>query len=237
MRRVACATVVLALLLGLAACAPTTVEPTGPLALSSAQAERLAVSRFRNFDAGVRTIDASVTSTAGTLKIEGWFDFSADVGYASVAVGAAPAGLVWWTHEVVATREAPVEGIPLPRPDGGWQSAPLDPSSTALAGALALVANLGADRPENPQLLAQSDAAWLRSDTVGTTEVDVFIGPSSDSATAAPVPADKRARYWVDETGLMVRFEFASIGSGDGVTVELGDVAAVDLPTTVPGAP
>ena len=227
----------LALLLSLTACAPTEAVPSGPVALTSEQSERLAVTRFRNFDAGVRAIEVTVPAETGELRLEGWFDYTGGAGYAAVTAAGEPAGLIWWTHEQVATRSIPVDVAPFPLPADGWESGALDPSSTALANAVALVASLGADRPENPQLLAQSDAAWLRSDTVDGTAVDVFLGPSGDSATSAPVDESLRARYWVDESGVLRRFELPQGSSGDGMTSLFTPATGIVIPLTVPGMP
>ena len=159
MRRVLGGTLALLLALGLAACAPADDPEPTPTALTGEQSERLAIARFRNFDAGVRTVDAELPSASGDIRLEGFFDFATGVGYAAVTVDDVASGLVWWTHDTIAIRSASVEGLPLPLPEDGWESGALDPSSTTLANSVALIASLGSDRPENPQLLAQSDAA------------------------------------------------------------------------------
>ena len=223
------------LTVGLAACAPGTPDaaPTAT-GLSSEQAERLAVSRFRNFDAGVRSVTVEIPgTTSGTLEVTGWFDYAAVAGYASVTVDGDPAGLIWWSHDTIATRSGEVDAA-LPAPVDEWQSGPLDASSTPLANALALVAALGADRPENPQLLAQSDALFLRDDEVDGGKVEVFAGPSSDEAGADSTPLENRSHYWVDATGLLLRFD-APNGSADRMSVNFGDGAGTTIPTAVPG--
>jgi len=229
-------TAVVALLL-LAGCAPSAPAEVSPQALTSEQSERLAVARFRNFDAGVRTVDATLPSTSGDVRLEGFFDFATGVGYATVSVDEVASGLVWWTHETIAIRSAAVEGLPLPLPEDGWESGALDPSSTTLANSVALIASLGSDRPENPQLLAQSDAAWLRTDAVGEVDVDVFAGPSADSVATASSDISTRAVYWVDATGLLLRFESPLTPPPAKLTVDLGTADAIELPTTVPGTP
>ena len=235
MRRVLGGTLALLLALGLAACAPADDPEPTPTALTGEQSERLAIARFRNFDAGVRAIEARIPSTSGDLIVSGWFDYANVAGYAGVTVDEVPSGLVWWNHDLVATRDVPVDEAPLPRPEDGWVSAGLDPSSTPLANALALVASLGADRPENPQLLAQSDAAWIRADEIGGTAVDVFLGPSGDAATSAPLPETQRARYWIDATGLLLRFEFPQ--ASDWLVIDFSPGDDVQIAPDLPGAP
>jgi len=226
--RLAIAAALVALSLVACTAEPTTEVPSG---LTSEQAERLAVTRFRNFDAGVRTIEITVPTTeVGEISLSGWFDFAQGVGYASVKDG----GTVWWSAQTVAFRDVPSAEAELPLPTDQWMSYPLDASSNPLAAALALVAELGFDRPDNPQLLAQSDAARVRADTVNGTDVDVFIGPSS-SATGESSATDSRARYWIDDTGLLLRFE-APKGSAV-TTVDFGEASGITLPPTAPGTP
>ena len=208
-------------------------EGTG---LTSAQSERLAVTRFRNFDAGTRAVHLVIPqSEVGEIQLTGWYDFGQGVGYGAVAGG----GTVWWNSDTVAFRDTPSAEPGIPLPTDGWVGYPLDPSANPLATALALVGSLGADRPENPQLLAQSDAVWLRSDAIGTTAVDVFVGPSADGATTS-APSSERARYWVDDIGTLLVFE-APV-SGVWMTVDFSDGGAVLLPsvspsTAAPGGP
>jgi hypothetical protein len=222
--------------LAMAGCAgePTAPQPSAQVegsGLTSAQAERLAVTRFRNFDAGTRAVSFIVPQTeAGEIRVTGWFDFERGVGYGAIAGG----GTVWWNPATVAIRDTPSTEAVIPLPADGWVSYPLDPQANPLATALALVGSLGADRPENPQLLAQSDAVWLRSDTVGGTPVDIFAGPSGDGA-ATPTASGERARYWVDDTGTLLFFE-APIGD-EWMTVTFSESGSVSLPTVSPGAP
>ena len=74
---------------------------------------------------------------------------------------------------------------------------------------LLLLLELGSDRPDNAQLLLQSDAQWLRADTDDGVPVDVFAGPSAPvvSGETAAGPNPGRLRYWVDGTGRLLRFE------------------------------
>lgn len=218
-------------LLTLSACSPQAAEPQQPAALTNEQAERLAVSRFRNFDAGVRAVTIAVPTTeVGAIELTGWFDYTNSVGYGAIAGG----GTVWWSADTVAFRDVMGTGAELPLPADQWVAYPLDASSNPLAAALALVAELGADRPDNPQLLAQSDAAFIRADEVAGTAVEVFAGPPA-SASAESSALEARARYWLDETGLMLRFEAPK---GAAVTVvDFAAASGIILPTTPPGVP
>lgn len=235
-RSILAATVAAALAM-LVACAPANDDSARPL--SESEAERLAVVRFRNFDAGVRAIEARIPGTeAGELTLDGWFDFTQHAGYAAAAAEKS-LGLVWWNDATIATREAPVDAAPLPAPADGWVSGPLDRSSTVLTTVLTLIGSLGADRPENPQLLRQSDASWLRTDRIDGVEVDVFAGPSGDGATSpsglTASSAGERTRYWVDAAGVLLRFEVRLGDAQDWTVVDLSTGDGTAVPVEVPG--
>jgi hypothetical protein len=231
--RAVAAGIVLGVTLALAACSPPAPSAQS---LTAEQAERLAVVRFRNFDAGVRAIDIRIpASQAGELTVTGWFDYAAGVGYGAAASESGSLGLVWWNTSTIATREVAVDTAVLPSPADGWIAGDLDPDSSQLAAVLTIVGSLGADRPENPQLLRQSDAAWLRSDEIGGVDVDVFAGPSGDGESADGA-LDARTHYWVDADGLLHRFE-VRIGDATGRTlVDFAEAAGVVLPAEVPGS-
>ncbi|HWL45500.1 MAG TPA: hypothetical protein VNQ73_21345 [Ilumatobacter sp.] len=90
-----------------------------------------------------------------------------------------------------------------------------------------LTLNLGSDRPENPQLLQQGSAQFLRRDRIGDTAVIVLAGPGDPSSSAPGGGA--RTRYWLDDQGTMLRFE-AYLGDAGGkmTTVDRSDAVIVD---------
>lgn len=223
----------------LAACTPTPETHS----LTDAESERLAVARFRNFDAGVRSIDVQLPeSSAGTITLTGWFDWANGAGYAAASNEDGSLGLVWWSESTIATREQPVDEPILPIPVDGWASGPLDPANSSFTNILSVIVALGSDRPENPLLLRQSDAAWLRTDTIGDLAVDVFAGPSGstgdDSAGESGQAGDPQTapRYWLDDTGLMHRVELRLGGSSEWTTVDFGSADGVVIPPDVPGS-
>ena len=95
-----------------------------------------------------------------------------------------------------------------------WQVRELQERGSELDGALRLLVNLGADRPENAQLLLQSSARWLRSDKIGETTVDVLEGPKQRGKESD----DARLRYWVDADGKLRRLE-AKLGNQEELAV------------------
>ena len=202
-----------------------------PRPLTTEEAEILAIARFNNFDAGIRGIELQVPGSDG-IRLDGWVDFADHVGYGSASDvnDGAPLGLVRWNLQTVGVREGEVPASLLPPPTDSWVTGPLDTSSI-INTALAVVLSLGADRPDNPQLLQQTDARWLRTDEVAGVPVTVFAGPSADEvATAAPTRGAELTRFWVDENGILLRFEARSDpASEDWVVVDFADADIDDL--------
>lgn len=220
----------------LAGCASNTGDD-GPLPLTTEQAQALAVARFQNFDAGIREVVIEVGGSEA-VTLTGWVDFAAHEAYAAATDAATGAGLglLRWTLDTVGAYDGAVPAELLPPPQDGWSTGALDPAGSALTNAMALVLSLGADRPDNPQLLQQTDARFLRLDEIDGVEVLVIAGPSSDAvATASPVDGVETTRYWITPTGRLLRFESRQSAATDAWTVmAFGDDAAVDL-GVVPG--
>ena len=96
-----------------------------------------------------------------------------------------------------------------------------------LLAALAFIAELGATRPENPLLLEQGGALWLRDDSVGGTPVTVFAGPPGLGAgvgASSPQGAQARVRYWVDLFGHQLIGVFGAFVGFGLVFAQLGQV-------------
>lgn len=218
--------VVVALLAGCTAAAPS------DRALTTEEAQRLAIARFTNYDEGVREVVAEVPGQQ-PLRLTGWVDFVDHRGLVSVgtsedAVG--ELGLYAWTGEMIAARDGGVTAAGLPLPQDGWQIEPLDPSSSVLQNLFVVALSLGSDRPDNPTLLQQSDARWLRADKIDGTVVDVISGPTSDGpATGTPDPTAATVRYWVDGDGRLLRVELRQPGGDEWTVLDLGDKADLDL--------
>jgi hypothetical protein len=193
----------LVLLLVLTACGTT----PDPRSLTVPEAERLALVRFTNYTAGVSAFTASVPSPGGKLLLDGRVDFVHHLGNAGMRTDGRDdefsRGLLQWNLGRVAFATAP---------SADWQVRDLQERGSELDGALRLLVNLGADRPENAQLLLQSSARWLRPDRVGDTAVDVFEGPKQKDA------AEARLRYWLDSDGKLRRLE-AKLGNSEELAV------------------
>jgi hypothetical protein len=209
----------------------TTSTEAEPRAITATEAERLAVVRFRNYDAGTRSVHAAYDDDGHDVELEGHFDYTTHTGYAIVSIDGTRSDAIVWDGRTVAIAPDDCDcraGEP-PSTVAGWTPGTLDATRSKLESLLAVLAMLGADRPENPLLLAESGAQWLRDDSVAGEPVTVFAGPPADGGSAG-------LRYWIDDTGLALRIEarlgdvWATIDLGDGVGVTIAP-----LPATQPG--
>ncbi|RKT54222.1 hypothetical protein C8E97_2837 [Saccharothrix australiensis] len=188
-------------------------EPAGPRALTSDEANRLAITRFRNYEAGGRAVTITVPTTAGGLVVTGAVDFRAGLGYGVVrgtGRDTSSDGLIQWNATTVFVHpvaDAPAEA-PASPPGAGWHRRSLLTAGSSLDSALLIALGLGSDRPDNAELLPQNGAAWVGRDEVGGHRVDVLSGPA---ARGRPGTAGN-VRYWVDQDGTMhrVRADVAS---------------------------
>ena len=239
MRRVLSAGVAALLLAGLAGCTGAPVPEATPddeRAITSEEAQRLAVVRFRNYDAGARSIRAEYAADGHDVSLDGWFDYASHTGFAVVSADGRPSDAVAWDAQTVAIDPVPPTSThPAAPPTSveGWGAGPLDPQGSELETVLAVLAGLGADRPENPLLLEQSDARRLREDEIDGTEVTVFSGPTTTGENPTPDPQGAGLRYWVDATGLALRVE-ARLGE-EWATIDLGDAEGIEI-AALPGA-
>jgi hypothetical protein len=220
----------------------------GPRRLTTSESEVLSAARFRNYDAGTRRIDVTIAGADSTTTLSGSYDFVAHAGLVQVVQDDATTpnadgftNLLWWTTSVVG--EAIVE-VPAPDWEAGtppidpaweWEFYELDPAASTLITTLAMVSATGADRPDNPQLLAQSDALWLES----TDEGVWFQLPSSDELTPSTVePGEDTAipRFLVSDSGVIERVT-VTLPDSSTATIAFGPSSGdgVPLPDVSPG--
>ena len=241
-RRSMTAKVVATLLLGMILLTGCAAASSGPARhLTESEAQLMAVARFKNYNAGTLEISATIHDGGDVWTVKGWFDYAHDVGYASLTntrgstTAPASALLIWSQHLLFSTSADGLPGStrpPLPAPGldqvaQGWSSTQYQPTAHPSHAALLIIASLGFDRPENPLLLQQSDALWIREDHIGKTRVDVFSGPSSSGVgTEAPSPKAtispdaSTVRYWLSDAGVMLRVEMR-LGGGEWSSVDL----------------
>ncbi|PJJ04241.1 hypothetical protein BX264_4646 [Streptomyces sp. 2333.5] len=186
---------------------------SGPRALTSEEANRLALTRFRNYEAHGRAVRITVPGAAGGLIVTGSVDYQGKLGYGVVhgtGRDTSSDGLIEWSATAVFVhpmRNAPAHA-PASPPRSAWYSRPLQSSGSALDSSLAIALRLGIDRPDNAELLPQNGAAWWGRDEVDGHRVEVMTGPSSRDrpGTAGNV------RYWVGSDATMYRVR-VSVGS------------------------
>ncbi|WP_020664802.1 hypothetical protein [Amycolatopsis benzoatilytica] len=203
-----------------------------PRALSTSEAERLALVRFTNYTGKNARFTGSIPSSGGALRLTGRVDFVGHVGYAAMRTDGrndvTSAGLLQWNLSGLAFLSNPATAPVDPPPTGDWQVRPFAKTGSELDGALRLLVNLAADRPDNALLLQQSSARWLRTDIIDGATVDVFEGPQQAGRT--PSADGARVRYWVDADGKLKRLEarlgdeqqfatFDFLGTGQAITV------------------
>ncbi|WP_063735315.1 hypothetical protein [Streptomyces sp. RTd22] len=188
-------------------------DPSGPRALTSDEVNRLAMTRFRNYEAHGRAVTITVPGTAGGLIVTGSVDYRRKLGYGVVhgtGRDTSSDGLIEWTATSVAVHpmaDAPAHP-PASPPRSGWYGRPLQSSGSALDSSLAIALGLGSDRPDNAQLMPQNGAAWWGRDQVDGHRVDIMTGPSSRDRSGTA----NRVRYWVGSGGTMYRVR-VSVGS------------------------
>ena len=210
--------------------------PTGPRALTSDEVNRLAITRFRNYEAGGRAVTITVPSTAGELVIAGSVDYRTKIGYGVVhgtGRDSASDGLVQWNSTTVffhPMANTPAKA-PASPPGSDWYPRSLRTSGASLDTSLAIVLGLGSDRPDNAQLLPQNGAAWVSQDQVDGHQVDVMTGPGARgrSDTAGNV------RYWIGSDGTMYRVQAGVASAPRPVVIEFGTHTYVPV-QPVPGA-
>ncbi|MGW2024448.1 hypothetical protein [Streptomyces decoyicus] len=184
-----------------------------PRPLTTDEASRLAITRFRNYQAQGRAVTITVPGTAGGLTVTGSVDYRRKLGYGVVhgtGRDKSSDGLIQWTPTSVHVRpmsDAPAHA-PASPPGSGWYDRPLLSSGSVLDTSLSIALGLGGDRPDNAELLPQNGAAWWGREQVDGRWMDVMTGPSSPdrSGTAGNV------RYWIGSDGTMYRVR-VSVGS------------------------
>ncbi|MBV9022741.1 MAG: hypothetical protein JO362_02770 [Streptomycetaceae bacterium] len=179
---------------------------TGPRALTSDEANRLAITRFRNYQAGGRPVTITVPGTAGTLVITGSIDYRAKLGYGVVhgtGRDTSSDGLLEWTATTVLVHPMATTPADAPEspPASDWYGRPLQTSGSSLDSSLAIALSLGSDRPDNAELLPQNGAVWVGQGRLHGHQADVMTG-SNARATSDTAGA---VRYWIGSDGTMYR--------------------------------
>ncbi|MEV0530551.1 hypothetical protein [Kitasatospora sp. NPDC050463] len=219
----------------------TVADGTGERAVTVDEASRLALSRLNLFQASPVTVALTAAESGGVeVRVDGVVDYRTRRGAGRYRVtgasGPLDQGLVVWDAGGLGLAPAPA-GADGPAwqqaervPRSGWS--PRTYTADPLDAGLQLLVQLGADRPDNPLLLAQSGARWLGSESLDGRSHDRFAGPRAQGA--APDGGRSPLTYWVDGDGTLRRVTMRMPGLGTPTTVEF---AGHDEGARLPEAP
>ncbi|MDH6120928.1 hypothetical protein ABH930_004919 [Kitasatospora sp. GAS204A] len=217
------------------------------------EASRLALSRLNVYQASPVAVTLTAAEGGGVvLRVSGVVDYRTHHGvgsYQTTGAGftgssgtsgatAAPQldqGLIVWDSDGLGLAPA-LDGTPpwqqaehIPR--SGWS--PRSYTTDPLDAGLQLLIGLGADRPDNPLLLAQSGARWLGRDRIDGRDYDEISGPRATGTTPGSGPDGGKSplTYWVDGNGGLRRVTMRMPGLGTPTTLEFtGHDANAKLP-------
>ncbi|WP_055531554.1 hypothetical protein [Streptomyces graminilatus] len=218
---------------------------SGPRPLSADEAQRLALARFRTYRISPSEITVHAASGDGTAVVRAVVDHRRHRGvgwYDVTGAGRPDGGLLAWDRSGLAVADgspaAPADAL---RAAGrvkasAWTRRPF--GAAPLDTALKLALSLGADRPDNAQLLAQAGPLRLRDERLDGRRYDVFSGPRPrPNASVAPAgPRGDRSplSYWVGDKGDLRRVR-VDLGRGQGISLDLGGGQVRGV--AFPGAP
>lgn len=186
LRRCVAAALAVVLATTVAGCAPALSDSGEPLTID--QSETLAQVRFQQAAAGVAVFDIVIGAEDDLdhLVADVTVDFENLLAWGSVDRG--PEGIAV-TEDIAFSPEVYVVDV-----GSGWRQ------GAAPSPLLSVVFALADDRPENAQLLRQSDARYLGTADDGGEILRVFRMPSAGDEPA-------RTRMWLDEDGGLRRMD------------------------------
>lgn len=206
----------LAVLLVLAGCAASPARQSGPRIVTIEQAQLLSQVRFLNYDSGGARFDAEAPLPGGRVaRISGSVDWRAHRAAGSLGTAGSSLGRarIAWTPATLTVTPA----------GGRAATRALAPRVSAVDTLLLLILQLAQSRPENPQLLIQQQASYVRADRSGGVPVAVFRGPAAGKGRTAVAPGEQRTFYWVDADGRLRRFEAHIAGTAQAAWVTFRD--------------
>lgn len=222
-------------------------EETGERPVTVDEASRLALSRLNLFQASPVAVTLTAAEGGGVeVKVEGIVDYRTRRGVGRYRVTGASGpldhGLVVWDAGGLGLAPEPAGTNGTNGPAGpAWEQAERVPrqgwsprtyTADPLDAGLQLIVQLGADRPDNPLLLAQSGARRLGHDRIDGRDHDRFAGPRAQGAAADG--ARSPLTYWVDGDGTLRRVTMRMPGLGTPATL---DFAGHDGAAKLPEAP
>ncbi|MFD8423161.1 hypothetical protein [Streptomyces sp. NPDC059466] len=232
-------------------------DPT-PRALSADEAQRMAVARFRAYEASPAEVTVRlppVGEETGTVTVRAVVDhhLRRAVGAYELVDGTRTSrGLLSWDPGGVAevrprapasggapgpTTRAPARDVVTTAAQAVRRARTLEPgrwtrrpySTSPLDRALRLVLSVAESRPGDARRLARSGPLWLREEDLDGHGYGVFSGPRPTASPADTSPLT----YWIDAEGDLRRIT-ARVTPGHYATV---DFVAARVSTGVPGTP
>lgn len=216
-------------LVSLAACSATEDPTPQPSELTLEQAELLATFRFKNYLAEQVSYQITGPDTfpvSGTVVL----DTQAHTGRGRVSAGDAPDSLVVWGQQSVFTCVDAAAWEDL----ASWSGRDIGQSD--IDSFLLMLLLLSSDRPENAQLLQQSGAVWLGTETVNGVECDVFTGPGDGAPrSAAPETSTSPVRYYLDSQGVLQFFSarVTNEETSPWTATRIEEAPAIEVPDAV----
>ncbi|MFJ5921735.1 hypothetical protein ACIQF6_03900 [Kitasatospora sp. NPDC092948] len=210
--------------------------------LTTDEASRLALSRLKVYQASPLRVTVKVQEGDGmVVEVQGVVDYRTKHAAGSYTVtgkgGIADQGLVVWDTGGLGLAKSPA-GVDGPAweqaehvPRTGWSSRSY--GTDPLDAGLQLLVQLGADRPDNPLLLAQAGPRWLGRDRIDGRDYDRIAGPRSRDA-ADKDTGTSPLTYWLDADGGLRRVTMRMAGLGTPTTLEIG---GQDAGAKLPEAP
>ncbi|MFB7669537.1 hypothetical protein ACFC1R_37485 [Kitasatospora sp. NPDC056138] len=210
------------------------------------EASRLALSRLNLYQASPVAVTLTTVEGGGVaVRVTGVVDYRTHraagsyqvTGSAGSTAGQLDHGLIVWDGDGLGLAPASAGDNSPPWqqaehvPRAGWS--PRSYTTDPLDAGLRLLIRLGADRPDNPLLLAQSGARRLGRDQIDHRSYDRFAGPRAQGATpgAGPDGGLSPLTYWVDGDGGLRRVTMRMPGLGTPTTVEFsGHDGSAKLP-------
>ncbi len=196
----------------------------GPHTVTNAEADRLAEALYANGQAGGLTFELNAAPAPGeSVRVQGEVDFADHVGYGLVtAVGedSPVAGVIFTPTTILENIPTLVDAAAkVGGPTFTWVGRPMDSSAYQLDGLLGVVFGLATTQRDNPALISQSGARWLRHDTLRGTAVDVF-------------EYSPQARFWIEQGGSkLLRFEGNSSSLSRPIVIDVTKIGPVTPPT------
>jgi hypothetical protein len=197
---------------------PVPASATTAPALTTPQAELLALTRFTNYRRGAAQVTADVPVLQGhPARLTGRLDWRHGTGLAILQGNGGDLEhgrhLLRWNRTSVSVQRDWTGPLPTHPPREGWAQRTLTARTSTVDTTLLLLLSLAADRPDNAQLLLRSGARRLGQETVEGVPTTVFAGPSTPApGTTRTTPG--HTRYWIDADGGLRRFSARPSGAG-----------------------